>query len=253
MKLNLDRPVRSVREIEALPALGGSECAGYLQRMGETLCAETLVFLLREFATLRRSKLFEVCGALLVGVPDLAGRYQGGQCESIILTRGKPFGFLHDDELRTEYRGRCHLRMWECIIAGRVAKPFWEERFGHALWELCIDVGQSLTAELKRHAIIGSEEAIADPYEIPDDDGEEAWISAMSVQDLRRAIRKLPEPLRSVAWMRWIADMPITAPEGTSLMSVLGVSDSLIRRRLRQAEAELAKDPKVAALRQDIA
>ncbi|HEX8674877.1 MAG TPA: hypothetical protein VF710_23460 [Longimicrobium sp.] len=253
MKLNLDRPSRSVHEIEALPALGGSECAGYLQRKGKTLCAETLVFLLREFATLRRSRLFEACGALLVGVPDRAGRYHGGQCESIILSRGKPFGFLQDDELRTEYRGRCHLRMWECITAGRLAKPFWEERFGHALWELCVDVGQSLTAELTRHAIIGSKEAVADPYEIPGADGEDAWISAMNAQDLKRAIRELPDPLRRAAWMRWVADMPITAPEGTSLMSVLGVSDSLIRRRLRHAAAELAKDPKVAALRQDLA
>src|SRR5881296_3899658 len=130
MMLKLDRPARSVREIEALPALGGPECTSYLLRKGKELSAETLVFLLREFAAMHRSKLFETCGSFLVGMPDGDGRYHGGHCEGVIVNQARVLGFLRDPDHRTEYRGRCHTRMWECITEGHSAKPFWEERFG---------------------------------------------------------------------------------------------------------------------------
>ena len=252
MMLQLDRPARSIREIEALPALGGPECASYLQRKGKELGAETLVFLLREFAAMRRSRLFETCGSLLVGVPDGDGRYDGGKCEGIIVNQAKIFGFLRDLELRTEYRGRCHTRMWECISEGRSAKPYWEERFGSALRGICIDIGQGLKAELERHAIIGLAENDRDPYEIPGNDDEDAWIAAMNVRELREAIRELPEALMSTAWMKWIDDFPITSPDGASITSVLGISDSMVRRNIREARASLALNPIVAALREDL-
>lgn len=251
MMLKLHRPDRSVREINALPELGGPECAGYLQRKGRELSAETIVFLLREFAALHRSKLFEACGTLLVGEPDGQGGYVGGHCEGIIVKRAMPFGFLHDSDVRTEYRARCHTRMWECISEGRTAKPFWEERFGYALAELCIEVGRGLKAELERHAIVDSADDEQDPYEIAGADGEDAWIAAMNVHHLKQAIRALPAPVMKAAWMRWVDDLPITAPSGVSITAVLGVSDSMVRRRLRQAEAALSLNPKVTALRED--
>jgi hypothetical protein len=252
MMLKLDRPARSVREIEALPALGGPECTSYLLRKGKELSAETLVFLLREFAAMHKSKLFEACGSLLVGVPDRDGRYHGGHCEGIIVNQAKVFGFLRDMDLRTEYRGRCHTRMWECISEGRLAKPHWEERFGRALQAICIDMGQGLKAELERHAIIDLAENDPDPYELPDSDDEDAWIARMNVRELRQAIRELPEPLRSTARMKWIDDFPITSPDDVSITSVLGISDSMVRRNIREARATLALNPIVAALREDL-
>lgn len=252
MMLKLDRPARSISEIEALPALGGPECTSYLQRKGKELSAETLVFLLREFAAMHMGRLFEICGSLLVGAPEGDGRYHGGKCEGIILHQARIFGFLRDLDLRTEYRGRCHARMWECISEGRSAKPHWEERFGRALQGICIDIGQGLKAELERHAISDVAENDPDPYKLPDSDDEDAWIARMNVQELRQAIRELPEPLRSTARMKWIDDLPITSPDDVSITSVLGVSDSMVRRNIRDAKAALALNPIVAALREDL-
>lgn len=252
MMLKLDRPARSVREIEALPALGGPECTSYLLRKGKELSAETLVFLLREFAAMHKSKLFETCGSLLVGMPDGDGRYHGGKCEGIIVNQAKVFGFLRDMDLRTEYRGRCHTRMWECISEGRLAKPYWEERFGRALQAICIDVGQGLKAELERHAISDLADNDRDPYEIPDNDDEDAWIARMNVRELKQAIRELPEPLIRTAWMKWVDDFPITSPDEESITSILGISDSMVRRNIREAKATLALNPIVAALREDL-
>lgn len=252
MMLKLDRPARSIQEIEALPALGGPECASYLQRKGKELSAETLVFLLREFVAMHKSKLFEVCGSLLVGVPDRDGRYHGGKCEGIIVNQAKVFGFLRDTDLRTEYRGRCHTRMWECISEGRSAKPYWEMRFGRALQAVCIDIGGGLKAELERHAIRDLAENDQDPYEIPGNDDEDAWISRMNVRELKQAIRELPEPLIRTAWMKWVDDFPITSPDDASITSVLGISDSMVRRNIREAKAALALNPIVTALREDL-
>jgi hypothetical protein len=252
MMLKLDRPARSVREIEELPALGGPECTSYLQRKGKELSAETLVFLLRELAAMHKSKLFEMCGSLLIGVPDEDGRYHGGKCEGIIVNQARIFGFLRELDLRTEYRGRCHTRMWECICEGRSAKPYWEERFGRALQGICIDVGLGLKGELERHAISDLAENDRDPYEIPDNDGEDAWIARMNLRELRQAIRELPEPLLSTAWMKWIDDFPITSPDDVSITSTLGISDSMVRRDIREAKAALALSPIVAALREDL-
>lgn len=250
--LKLDRPVHSVCEIEALPALGGPECTSYLLRKGKELSAETLVFLLREFAAMYKSKLFETCGSLLVGVPDGDGRFHGGKCEGIIVKQTRIFGFMRDVDLRTEYRGRCHMRMWECISEGRVTKPYWEERFGRALQGICIDIGQGLKAELERHAISDHAETDRDYYEIPGTDDENAWIARINEQELRCAIRELPEPLRNTAWMKWIDDFPITSPDDVSITSVLGISDSMVRRNIREAKAALALNPVVAALRKDL-
>lgn len=252
MMLKLDRPARSVQEIEALPALGGPECTSHLQRKGTELSAETLVYLLREFAAMHKSKLFETCGSLLIGVPDDDGLYHGGKCEGIILNQARTFGFLRDPDLRTEYRGRCHERMWECISEGRSTKPFWEERFGAALRGICIDIGRALKAERARHAIRDLAEDGLDPSELRGNDDEHAWIAKMNAQELRMAIRELPEPLMSTAWMKWVEDFPITSPDDVSITSVLGISDSMVRRNIRAAKSVLALNPTVAALREDL-
>jgi hypothetical protein len=52
--------------------------------------------------------------------------------------------------------------------------------------------------------------------------------------------------------VRWIDDIPITSPDDVSITSVLGLSDSMVRRNIRDAKAALALNPIVAALRKDL-
>ena len=247
--MGLNRTVRSSREIADFPDLSGSECAQHLRDHGDSLCAETLVYLLREFERLAVFKLFEACGRLLVGKLQPDGRYAAGHCEGVIINAARSFGFSWNDDLRKEFRGRCHTRMWEAIRAGRARKPFWEERFSRALRQLAIDVGRSMRAEMEAHGIDDFAEDAGVACDPPDSDGEEVWVAKMAADELCDAIRRLPEMERRVMWMHWVEDLPITDSEGPSIVSVLGISDSMVRRYERAAKKRLANDPAVLAIR----
>lgn len=247
--MGLNRTPRSAQEIAAFPDLSGPDCAEHLRNHGDSLCAETLVYLLREFERRGVHKPIEPCGRLLVGTLQPDGRYTAGHCEGIIINVARSFGFARDDELRMEFRGRCHLKMWEAIRAGRARKPFWEERFSRALRLLAIDVGRSMRAEMEAHDLDEFAEEAQVASDAVDEDVEDGWIAEMAATELRDAIRRLPEKERRVMWLRWVDDLPVTDSEGPSIVSVLGISDSMVRRYERMAKERLRSDPAVLALR----
>lgn len=246
--MSLHRTARSRQEIAALPDPADPACADYLRRHGTDLSAETLVCLLRESERRESAEVFELCGRLLVGVPNEDGTYLGGHCEPLIQKMARLFGFGSDPDLRREFRGRCHSKMWQAIRAGHEGKPFWEERFFRALKLLTIDVGRSMRDELDSHGITEFP-VVAEPEEPTAPDGEDLWLANMEVGRLEDAIRRLPGNERRVAWMRWVEDYPVTDPDGPSITSVLGISDSMVRRYLRAARERLGRDPAVVALR----
>lgn len=247
--MGLNRTARSIQEIASLPDLSGPDCAEHLRDHGDSLCAETLVYLLRECERLGVNGLVETCGRLLVGSLRPDGRYTAGHCEGVIIKAARSFGFIWDEDLRTEFRGQCHEKMWKAIRAGREAKPFWEERFSRALSDLAIDVGRSMLAQMEALGIDDFAEGPEVPPDPPDDDGEDAWVAEMAASELRDAIRRLPEKERQVMWLRWVEDLPVTDSDGPSITSVLGISDSMVRRYERLAKERLRTDPVVLAIR----
>lgn len=206
--MDLQRPPRSATEIAALPAFGTPACERYVHTHAEGFEPETIIYLLRESITASDTSLFNRCGRLLIGEHDDDGRWSGRHCEPIIMTVAADFGFHLDDVLLHEFRSEVHAEIWRAIYAGREAKHFWEERFGSALKDKCIDVARKLDRSRKREQqherrqLEWESETLAeepDPKSIEDD-----VISKIDDDVLLRAIRELPPRQCQAAFLVWV-------------------------------------------------
>jgi hypothetical protein len=252
LRRRLNRPERSAAEITTLAGFNSGDLITHVERHGAGLTPETLVYLLRTCSSPGLEGLRELVARILVGLPDGRGVFSGGHCERIIAAHARWFGFADNAESRNEFRAACHHKLWDAIAAGTEAKPFWEERFFRALKGVAIDVGRAMRRVHDSETSLA--EAGCDPEE-PEAirDGKDL---AMSVLDgltderLSMAIRGLPSAPRRAAWLRWKGGLQVESNDSheVTVVTVMKISGSMVRRHLRTAKALLREDPAIRDL-----
>lgn len=245
--MELQRPPKSATQIEALKQFGPTELAQDVQINGTELLPETLVFLLRDTHQARNTGLFELCGRFLIGIAGEDGGFCGGYVEGIIRSVASTRVFLRDPDTLEEFRAECHLTLWRAIVAGTDKKPHLEERFGHALKFMCIDVARSLW---RRHQRLATAETIEQAEQVADGAVpiDEAVLQQLAREVLIDALYNLPERQRQAVFLAWVEGYPITSPENDSVSGVMGISETAVHKHLRKARERLAGDSTVKKL-----
>lgn len=251
----IDRPARARQELASVPE--GDACARkqHLQEIGHTFSAEALVFLARQACASGDRAMMEICGRLLCGVPLGNGRFAAGHCEPMITSHARHFGVGDDQDARNEFRARCHTALWQAITAGSEAKPFFEERFYSALKALVIDIGRSMIRERKRHRLDHpvTEDGSASDVGASVDSELEA-VSGIVTDEIKQAIRKLPDRLRDAAWLAWVQDWRVESKDPNDQRTVaaaLNITGRMVRKRLTAATQLLRDDPTVTRIMDD--
>lgn len=245
--MDLNRPPKSAIEIAGLPGSGTTDREAYVRANADSFTPETLVHLLRDAAARGNTALFERCAIALTGLVGPGDRRAGGHCEGIILSVAKSRRFHLDPHTLRLYRFRCHEAMWRAVHAGRAKKPFWEERFGRALKQLCIDEARRLARERRRERgddvefVELTEEAVSLGQETVHD---EVW-QRLVEQDLEAAILRLPARQARVAFLTLLERRPVGSADPGSVMNILGVSEREVYFLLGKAKAALALDPEM--------
>ena len=252
----LRRPPRSAAEINALPPLGSTQCAAHVREFGQPFAPETLVYLIRE-ATLRRdTALVEVCARFLIGHRSSGDGWEGGHCEPTISKLSRTRGFHRDRELRLAFRSGSLAKLAEALHAGRDAKPYWEERFGHAFKDACIDVARSLRRPRNRDmeaglAQDGDEAVDADDFDPKIELFDEAILRSLAnsshMNTLMQAIRALPPRQAQAAFLAWVDGHPLEG-DGDTVASIMGISYRGVYKHLEKARATLSADPVLRAI-----
>lgn len=253
---HLRRPPKSAAEISELPTLGSTQCAAHVREFGTSFAPETLVYLIRE-ATLRRdTALVEVCARFLIGHRGSGDGWEGGHCEPTISKLSRTRGFHGDRELRMAFRSGCLAKLAQALHAGRDAKPYWEERFGHAFKDACIDVARSLrrprNRDMEAGLAQGGEEAVdADDFDPKLELFDEAILRRLAtshhMNTLLQAIRALPPRQAHAAFLAWVDGHPIEGV-GDTVASIMGISDRGVYKHLEKARATLSADPGLRAI-----
>lgn len=254
----LQRPRKSVAEIEALPALGSTQCSAYVREHGSGFAPETLVFVMREAKRLNDTLMFELAATLLIGREAPAGRWTGGHCEPTISSLSRAYGFWSGYNLRIAFRRECLHALWEAIHAGRELKPYWEERFGHAFKARCIDMARSL--ERARNRNMEADEALDAEHAVDVDDladgaseeVEDGIIAEMSrSQDelvVMNAIRALTPRQGMAVTLAWMEGRQIEGEDGDTVSAIMGISPTAVYKLLRKALIPLRANPALRAI-----
>jgi len=227
-----------------MPPPGTTEREVHVRARADDFAPETLVFLLRETASSRNTALFERCALSLVGRPGLQGGWVSGHCEPIIRSVGRT---LHDKQALDDFRQMCYEEMFSAIRAGRAKKPFWEERFGRALKQLCIDVLRSVNRRLDRfeaavNRVDPEAMELETDHSMSPDDG---LFQQVLGQDLHAAILRLPRRQAWAAYLAWIDVRPIESENDGSVKNIMGVTARAVYKLLREAKQRLAADPQI--------
>ena len=240
----MNRPPRSVAELEAMPPRGTTEWEVHVRVRADDFAPETLVSLLRETASSGNTGLFERCALSLVGRPGLHGGWVSGHCEPIIRSVGRA---LHDKQALDDFRQKCYEAMFTAIRAGRAKKPFWEERFGRALKQLCIDVLRFVNRGLDHfeqavNRVDPAAMEVETDYSISPDEG---LFQQVIEEDLRAAILRLPRRQAWAAYLAWIEVRSIESEDDGSVKNIMGVTARAVYKLLGEARQRLAADPQI--------
>jgi hypothetical protein len=249
--MDLNRPPKSAREIGELQRLDDAAIGRLLRDRGTELSPETLVYLLRGTCGCD-SRLFDLCGRLLIGRPRPDGRFDAGHCERLIVSMAFHFGFGELDDLN-EFRARCHFQMWNAIQAGTEKKHYWEERFYLALSDACFDIGRQMIREREHRVAFSDDEEHGAPEYQTDIGAEDDILAGIDAEAIREAIRQLPFRLRQAAWLRWIVGLQVESrdPEEPTITKVMKVTDRMVRYYLDEAAERLRENPILKALLSD--
>jgi hypothetical protein len=248
--MDLQRPPKSAEEIDALPAFGTDEHTSYVRTHADKFQPETLVHLLRAAMSAFETSIAESCGRALVGQLDpKTGRWSGGHCEGIIMTVARDHGLTRDRDALRDFRGDAHGEMWKAICDGRAKKPFWEERFGKALKDKCIDVARKHRRRAqRREAEVSTEDCAVPPAPVALQD---ALLGMLAEEKLLGAIRDLPERQARAGFLVWVEGLPIEGNGGHSACEVMGVSPRAVYKLLEKARAKLAEHPLIRSMLDD--
>lgn len=243
------RPQRSLAQIAALPPFGSAQREAYLRASGDCLEPETLVHLLRESIARADTALFHYLGRLLVGTID-GGTCTGGHCERIIFSVARRFGLHRSEDQLGEFRARVYRALWQAVYEGSDEKHFWEERFGLALKDKCIEVARQLFQENRR---ADEEEIDIDSVEIrgqlSDNRLHDHNLGTIDESVLICAIQSLPQRQAQAAFLAFVEDRPIAGESPESVAAILGISATAAHNLLAKARAKLATTSIVRELR----
>jgi DNA-directed RNA polymerase specialized sigma24 family protein len=203
---------------------------------------------MREAIRARRTDLFERCANALIGQIRPDGTWISGHCQGIILAHARSFGLFNDSECLADYRQECLWETMRAIHAGSDKKGFWEERFGLALKQLCIDVGRRLVTRLRRFEWSkertdpsdDSMDQVAGPSSVQDQ-----VLSGIVYQDLTAAIRRLPPRQALAALLRWVEERPVTSANPGSVTQIMQISEQAVHGLLCKAKAGLQADQEI--------
>jgi DNA-directed RNA polymerase specialized sigma24 family protein len=251
----VNRPARSLTEIECLPPIAAPALEGYLLQHGPALTAETLVYLFRELESAGRTELCQIVAALLHGLAVGTVPSRPGHVEHIVMSVGRGFGLTGDPERRKDFRGACYQQMWQAITAGRTEEPFWEERFYRALKFVAISAGRALRRALDKPWNACPEEGpqVDEVTAVDADDQEDLVIGDLACGTIEAAIRSLPDLERTAAWLHWVKDWKVESddPAEPTVAKAMGISGGMVRRYLRRAKDALRRDPAISAIRKE--
>jgi len=248
--VDLQRPKRSAEQIASLPPFGSAEREAFVRSHGASFSPETLVYLLRESAQRADTSLFHFLGTLLVGRIE-GDAYTGGHCESIIMSVAVSVGLHRDRTQLQEFRARVYRSMWHAIQSGAEEKHFWEERFGAALKDKCIELARRQSAERRRQ--VHQETDVDDPGLRPvlSDHGRSAdhGLGGIDANAMMRAIDELPDRQRLAAFLTWIEGRQIAGDSDDCVARIMRISETAVHNLLAKARARLAAHPIIRELR----
>jgi hypothetical protein len=237
----LQRPSKSAAEVKALPPLGSTECSALMRDRGHSYAPETLVYVMREAIQVRATDLFELAFRLITGKP-VGNRWEGGHCERTIASLSRAYGFNTNSELRLAFRSRCLVALADAVHAGSATKPYWEERFGAAFKDACIDVARSLSRPRNRdmEAGVASDDA-------PDVDEIEPAVELIDAELAKRlsqphhesivlqAIRALPRRQGQAVMLAWMEGRPIEGEVNDTVAKLMDISPRAVYKLLEKA------------------
>jgi hypothetical protein len=250
-----ERPAKSAAEIAALPELGTTEYGAFVRAHGTTLCAETLVYIVRQARADRDTAMLDHCCRLLLGQEVASGRISGGHCEGIVVNLSRHFGFADTDETRREFRRRCYAALWKeiCRDGGLL-----EHRFGLAFKSRCLDVAKSMIRAKLRSADTASAVDGEEPIDVDDLADDEAVTIEDSVlaqlarpthqKMLLQAIRRLSKRQAHAALLAWVERIPKEGKGPNTVASIMEISPTAVYNLLRKARETLQADPAVRAI-----
>ena len=225
------RPPKSMAEIERLSGLGPTDRRNTIRREGRYLTLETLAFLVRECLGDGDTELLEIVAAHL-------------------LQRARPIAESASQVLRPEDRKDVHSeanrRMFLSLQAATGENPtFWEERFGLAYKQRCIDAVRTKRTELQK-ATVSVQDVSEDSSRLDETDLSTEVTERIDRESLQQIITELPPREAAAATLRWIEHRKISGPDSVS--EVMGISPSMVHRYLRSARERLKRIPRVRAL-----
>ena len=246
--VGLQRPPLSADQIAALPPFGSPEREVYVRTKGASFEPETLVYLLRESIERADTALFHHLGTLLIGEID-GSICKGGHCESIIMSVANHSVFRGDEDRRQDFRAMVHRAMWQAIYDGSEDKHFWEERFGYALKEKCLEIARTLGRKYRQQ-----ERDEIDDVSIQvalSDGGRQTshGLGAIDEAALIYVIQALPERQAQAAFLRWVEGRPVAGGSTESVAAVMRISETAAHNLLAKARKSLAASPIVRELR----
>lgn len=244
--MDINRPPESAAELAGLPPKGSTGWDAHVRDHADSFRPETLVCLMREIAASGNTALFERCALALAGYSGPDGRWVAGHCEGLIRAMARKFGFSSDPATLADFRQQCLIGMMLAILEGTEKKHFWEERFGRALKQLCIDEARKLVRQLESfewadgRAEVDTDDTAGDGD--PSFVHSEVW-GRIVEEDFCRAIRGLPPRQAMAAFYTWIERRPIATADPGSVKNLMRISTQAVYALLRKAAAALAADP----------
>ena len=167
-----------------------------------------------------------------------------------LLKRSRPIAESVSQVLRPEDRKDVHSEairhMFQSLQAATGEEPtFWEERFGRAFKQSCIDAVRRQRKKL--HKATESIHDMPEDANSPDDGDLAAEIAErIDLVSLQRIISQLPPLEAAAATLAWIERRKISGPDSVS--EIMRISPSMVHRHLRSAKRRLTKNPRFRAL-----
>ena len=227
----MPRPPKSMAEIERLSALGPTDRKDTIRQEGCHLTPETLAFLVRECLGDGDTELLETVAAHL-------------------LERSRPIAESVSRVLRPEDRKDVHSeasrRMFLSLQAATGEEPtFWEERFGQAYKQRCIDAVRTHRTKLRK-ATVSVHDVSEDTKRLDEIDVSTEVAERIDRETLQQIISELPPREAAAVTLRWIEGKNVSGSDSVS--EVMEISPSMVHRHLRSARERLTKIPRVRAL-----
>ena len=202
-----------------------------VRREGRHLTLETPAFLVRKALGDRDPELTETAAAHL-------------------LVRSRPIAVSVSWALRPEDRKDVHSEgirdMFVALQAATSEKPtFWEERFGRAYKQRCLDAIRRRRTKLPE-ATVSVHDVSEKTSRLDQGDLSAEIADRIDRETLQQIISELPPRQAAAATLRWIERRQISGPESVS--EVMGISPAMVHRHLRNARERLKKIPRFRAL-----